>query len=233
MPASRNAVQESIAPFGPKMAWLWDRLVHPLVAQPIEKLELGFIKCHVGQLHGRGNMLDVGCGGGEVAAAAAEAYPELRVTGVDLSPDLVRRAKERVGHLGGRVDFIVGSATDLPFANDTFDLVTSFGSLKLWPDRAKGLSECTRVLKTGGRLVVLETERACKPEEARAFLHQLQLPGVLERLMIIVVRSWAGAVSLTPDEARAIALSLPLTDLTVTHLAGKPFFAIEGRKAGE
>jgi ubiquinone/menaquinone biosynthesis C-methylase UbiE len=213
------------------MAWFWDRVVHPLVAQPIERLELGFIKCHVGQLHGQGHMLDVGCGGGETDVAAAEAYPELRVTGVDLSPDLIRRANERIGHLGGRVDFVVGSATELPFGNDTFDLVTSFGSLKLWPDRGKGLAECTRVLKTGGRLVVMEAERACKLEDAKAFLHELRCPALLEPLMIGLVRTWAGAVSLTTDEARALASNLPLTDLTVTHVAGKPFFAIEASKA--
>jgi len=228
---TRNTVEESIVPFGPKMAWFWDRVVHPLVAQPIESLELGFIKCHIGQLHDRGHMLDVGCGGGEIYVVTAEMYPALRVTGVDLSPDLIRRANERIGYLGGRVDFVVGSATDLPFGNDTFDLVTSFGSLKLWPDRAKGLAECTRVLKTDGHLVVLETERACKFENARAFLHDLGVPGILEPLVFALVRTWAGAVSLTSDEARAIASNLPLTDLTVTPLAGKPFFAIEGRKA--
>jgi SAM-dependent methyltransferase len=227
---TRNAVEQSIVPFGSTMAWFWDRVVHPLVAQPIESLELGFIKCHLGQLYDRGHMLDVGCGGGETAVAVAEMYPNLQVTGVDLSPDLIRRGKERVGHLGGRVDFVVGSATELPFGNDTFDLVTSFGSLKLWPDRAKGLAECTRVLKPGGHLVVLEAERACKLENARTFLHDLGVPGILEPLLITLVRTWAGAVSLTSDEARAIAASLPLTELTVTQLAGKPFFAIEGRK---
>ncbi len=109
--------------------------------------------------------------------------------------------------------------------------MTSFGSLKLWSDRAKGLAECARVLKTGGHLVVLEAERACKPENARAFLHDLGVPGILEPLLATLVRSWAGSVSLTSDEARAIASNLPLTDLTVTQLAGKPFFAIEARKA--
>jgi ubiquinone/menaquinone biosynthesis C-methylase UbiE len=226
-----NTVEESIVPFGPKIAWFWDRVVHPLVARPIESLELGFIQCHLRQLHDRGHMLDVGCGGGEIDIVAAEMYPVLRVTGVDVSSDLIRRANERIGHLGGRVDFVVGSATELPFGNDTFDLVISFGSLKLWPDRAKGLAECTRVLKPGGHLVVLEAERACRFENARAFLHDLGVPSILEPLLIALVRTWAGAVSLTSDEARAIASSLPLTDLTVTQLAGKPFFAIEGRKA--
>ncbi len=76
---SRNTAEESIVPFGPKMAWLWDRVVHPLVAQPIESLELGFIKCHVEQLPERRHMLDVGCGGGETDVAADEIYPDLRV----------------------------------------------------------------------------------------------------------------------------------------------------------
>ena len=222
--------KDSVAPFGPKTAWVWDRVVHPLIGAPIEKMEVDLIKNYLTGIHGRGRMLDVGCGGGETAVAVAALFPELQVVGLDLSPDLVRRATARGRVFGDRVRFVAGSALELPFDDDSFDLVTSFGSLKFWPDPAKGLRECVRVLRPGGHLVVVEADRGCKLDDAKAFLQDLRVPGLLEPLLVAAIRTWGAGISVTTDEARAMAASLPLVDVEVTPVPGKPVLAIKARK---
>ena len=91
------------------------------------------------------SLLDVACGPGYVAAAAAEMG--LRVTGVDFSASMLVRAAERVPG----ATFREGDAEDLPFEAGTFDAVAcAFGMLHFGsPDRA--MAEACRVLKPGGR----------------------------------------------------------------------------------
>ena len=78
-------------------------------------------------LHGRfvegvgpgSRVLDVGCGGGQHAVHMASRRPDLRITGVDLSPELVRRARRTAAKAGvaDRVEFVQGDALDLAFGD--------------------------------------------------------------------------------------------------------------------
>jgi SAM-dependent methyltransferase len=107
-------------------------------------------------------VLEVGCGPGRLAIRLARKHG-LDVTGVDLDPDMIERARANVAALpnggGPGPSFAVGDAALLPFADRSFDLVVSTLSLHHWADPAAGLAEIGRVLRPGGRALVWDLRR--------------------------------------------------------------------------
>lgn len=99
-----------------------------------------------------GRLLEVGSGPGRLAVRLAGIAPNLAVTGVDISPEMVGLAARRAEEAGldERVRFEVGDVVALPFEDASFDGVVSTLSLHHWPDAARGLSEIHRVLRPGG-----------------------------------------------------------------------------------
>lgn len=93
--------------------------------------------------------LDVGCGAGMAAAMAAARGA--RVAGIDAADALLAIARERTD--GG--DFRQGDIEALPFADDTFDLVTGFNAFQFAGDPARALREAGRVAKPGGLIVIM------------------------------------------------------------------------------
>jgi tocopherol O-methyltransferase len=99
-------------------------------------------------------ILDVGCGIGGSSLYLAEKFGA-NVTGITLSPVQANRAKERARSAGlaTTANFQVANALEMPFADDSFDLVWSLESGEHMPDKVKFLQECYRVLKPGGKLI--------------------------------------------------------------------------------
>jgi SAM-dependent methyltransferase len=92
--------------------------------------------------------LDIGTGLGDVALLVAREFPRARVRGIDLSEEMVRRAQARIGlDPEGRVAFRVGDAADLPYEDDSFDLVAQLNMLPFF-------AEIGRVLRPGGFAVI-------------------------------------------------------------------------------
>lgn len=84
-------------------------------------------------------------------------YPEgVRLTGIELSPAMLAIARDRAARLGAKVDLKEGNAEALPFADNSFDSVVCALSLCTIPDHAKAISEMARVLKPGGKLLLLD-----------------------------------------------------------------------------
>jgi tocopherol O-methyltransferase len=100
------------------------------------------------------NILDVGCGIGGSSLYLAEKFGA-KVTGITLSPVQANRAQARAQSAGlqARTDFQVANALNMPFADNSFDLVWSLESGEHMPDKVKFLQECHRVLKPGGKLI--------------------------------------------------------------------------------
>ncbi|MBQ8060523.1 MAG: bifunctional demethylmenaquinone methyltransferase/2-methoxy-6-polyprenyl-1,4-benzoquinol methylase UbiE [Bacteroidales bacterium] len=107
------------------------------------------------------SVLDLACGTGDFSIAIAKTQPEARVTGVDLSEGMLEVMKEKVGKLGlqDRIAIETGDGENLRFPDDSFDRVTNAFGIRNFEDKAKGLKEALRVLKPGGRLVILELSR--------------------------------------------------------------------------
>jgi demethylmenaquinone methyltransferase/2-methoxy-6-polyprenyl-1,4-benzoquinol methylase len=98
--------------------------------------------------------LDVCCGTGDVALALVRTGA--RVTGLDFSPEMLAVARRRARTATAAVEFIQGDALALPFADASFDAVTISYGLRNLADFRAGLAEMARVLRPGGRLVVLD-----------------------------------------------------------------------------
>jgi SAM-dependent methyltransferase len=97
--------------------------------------------------------LDVATGTGEIAVRAAAGGA--KVTGLDLAPDLIERARSRVADAGVEVELVVGDAEALPFDDASFDTVTSTFGAMFAPDHEAVAAELARVCTPGGRLGLL------------------------------------------------------------------------------
>jgi cyclopropane fatty-acyl-phospholipid synthase-like methyltransferase len=97
------------------------------------------------------SVLDVGCGSGGPALTMAAQW-EVHVTGVDLVPRHIERAREHAAARGldGRTAFLEADATSLPFPDASFDHVYAIESAYHAPDKARFYAECARVLRPGG-----------------------------------------------------------------------------------
>jgi tocopherol O-methyltransferase len=102
------------------------------------------------------DVVDVGCGIGGSAFHLAHKFGA-RVDGITLSPRQCARAQERATERGvaDTVRFQVADALEMPFPDASFDLVWSCESGEHMPDKARFVAECVRVLKPGGRLIIV------------------------------------------------------------------------------
>ena len=117
------------------------------------------------------DVLDVGVGTGNLARPALARWPDIRVTGVDASREMVTTVEALIEDAGGdlrdRFTGAVAFAAEMPFPDASFDLAMSSFVLQLVPNRAKALREIRRVLRPGGRFAYvtwLVDERAFEPD---------------------------------------------------------------------
>jgi demethylmenaquinone methyltransferase/2-methoxy-6-polyprenyl-1,4-benzoquinol methylase len=106
-----------------------------------------------------GRILDVATGTGDVALEIARTTPaSVKITGADFCREMVElgEAKVAVTPFADRIDFKVAPCEDLPFASNTFDSITIAFGIRNVVDRKLGLAEMWRVLRPGGRMIILE-----------------------------------------------------------------------------
>lgn len=86
--------------------------------------------------------------------------PDVRLTGLDLTPEMLALARNRAADLGTPIALCEGDAQALPFADDTFDTVVSTYAMCSVPDERGTIDEMKRVLKHGGRLILVDHVRS-------------------------------------------------------------------------
>ncbi len=115
-------------------------------------------------------VLEVGCGPGRLSIRLARRHG-LKVTGLDLDPAMIERARANAGRLGTGGEpgqsFVVGDVASLPFPDGSFDLVVSTLSMHHWAEQAAGLAEIGRVLRPGGRALVWDFRPDVRSSHAR------------------------------------------------------------------
>jgi len=120
----------------------WRKYIDATLAMAIEPL----------QLAGDEHVLDVGCGTGELERRLLERWPMLRVTGVDLSPNMLRQAAEK----GTGAATVAAEAHRLPLRDTSFDLAICANAFHYFRQPDNALAEMRRVLRPAGRLVLVD-----------------------------------------------------------------------------
>ena len=102
-------------------------------------------------------VLDVGCGGGKTIGKLAKQTFHGKVFGIDYSKDMVEYSKEENQKLvdAGQVALVQGSVEKMSFPDNFFDLVTAIETYYFWPNISKAFQEINRVLKQGGKLLIV------------------------------------------------------------------------------
>ena len=106
-------------------------------------------------------ITDIGCGPGYLLQAVAKEFPENTLVGVDISEEMVERAKKNftVMGYGERIEFKQGSADHLPFGDGTQPFIISNLSLHHWDEPHEAFKEIYRVLKPGGQMLIYDLRR--------------------------------------------------------------------------
>jgi ubiquinone/menaquinone biosynthesis C-methylase UbiE len=104
-------------------------------------------------------MLDVGCGTGVFAAKVRAELPNVNVWGVDLVSEMLVKGAPRWRLHQGHVFPVKGDSERLPFSSGTFDVVTCANSFHHYPHQDRAVAEMRRVLRPGGRLMIIDGYR--------------------------------------------------------------------------
>ena len=115
-----------------------------------------------------GKILDIGTGPGSLPIEIAKLNSQLEMTGIDLSRRMVDLAHKNAETAKiDRARFEVADVHDLPYQNNSFDFVLSTLSFHHWRDIAKGLSECSRVVRNGGLVWIYDIRKDATRKEIK------------------------------------------------------------------
>lgn len=191
---------------GRGVVWMMNRSHASLTAWGLEQV----------QVPKDATVLDAGCGGGSTVRRLAALASEGTVIGVDYSAASVavsRRVNAR-GVEGGRVGIVRASVVGLPFADRTFNLVTAVETHYYWPDLPANVREIGRVLKAGGRFVLIAETYRDGPW------------GMLSRMLMPLLR----AALLSDQEHRDLLVQAGFIEVATVHVPGKAWICLSGRR---
>lgn len=181
-------------------------------------------------------VLDVCCGTGDWTIQLSEVAPGAQVTGLDFSEKMLEVAAQKIEGYKN-IDLIQGNAMSLPFDDDSFNYITIGFGLRNLPDYHSAVTEFYRVLKPGGKLVILETSNPENPLINKGF--NLYFGKVMPMLGGIIANrtkeyEWlyeSTSTFLTKDELKALMADSGFINIKVirhtlgtaaTHIGYKP-----------
>lgn len=163
-PAARTHFHDNLQPLeteGNTISWafFYDLLVKGILLGKEENLRASIVD--LAQLQPGEKVLDVGCGTGSLAITAKlKAGASVEMYGRDAAPEMIARARQKAAKAGVAIDFQAGVVEAIDFPDGTFDVVLSSFMVHHLPGdlKAKAFAEIYRVLKPGGRLLVVDFE---------------------------------------------------------------------------
>lgn len=147
-----NNEKQHIGQLFDRIAGTYDGLNHGLSLN-IDRL---WRKRAVRDMQPAGHVLDVAVGTADLTMEMLRSGKAERVTGLDLSVEMMKIGEEKCRRAGLQVQFIEGNAQAMPFADESFDGVTCAYGCRNFSDLNAGLREMYRVLKPGGEVTILE-----------------------------------------------------------------------------
>ncbi len=155
-------------------------------------------------------ILDVGCGGGGNMARILKQFPHCIVDGVDISETSVCKSRDVLRKFSSRSEVRQGDVIDLPYENNSYDVVLSFESVYFWKNPTKCMSEIFRVLKYDGRVMI--AVEMCDPQKAKIWSDRC-----------------AGMTVYTPQQLAGFLCTAGFCDVKI-HLSKGVRCAVEARK---
>ena len=129
-------------------------------------------------------VLDLGTGPGVLLVELGRTRPDLHLSGIDLSADMVTNASRNLRQTGTSGSVRVGDVTDVPFPEDSFDLIVSSLSLHHWDRPEAAAPEIARVLRPGGKVVIYDVGLAPFDLLTEAAAGTGQFPGTPRRTRV-------------------------------------------------
>lgn len=121
------------------------------------------------ELAGNESLLDLACGTGRLGLIIRSQHPDVRITGRDLSPDMLRIARSRLP-TDKDTSWEQGAMEDLPYPDASFDVVTCASAFHLVTDQRRALAEMVRVVRPGGTVCIVDW---CRQYPQIAFMQWL------------------------------------------------------------
>lgn len=156
------------------------------------------------------SVLDVGCGGGGNLVRILERCPKSRADGVDYSEESVACSRKVTKKYADRCSILCEDAMRLPYQDETYDRVVAFESIYFWPDPVQGLKEMLRVLKKGGKAILVS--EMTDPEKGKIWTKRCE-----------------GMTIYTAEELAALMGKAGFSDIKI-HKTRKVWCAVEGIK---
>ncbi|HUT99413.1 MAG TPA: class I SAM-dependent methyltransferase, partial [bacterium] len=174
-----------------------------------------------------GTLADVGCGPGYLLRAAAKKFPRLRLVGVDIAEEALDTARRNLDP--ARVELLRGGSGSLPLPDGSCDFVVSTFSLHHWSRPGEIFAEFSRVLRPGGRFLVMDLRRDA-PAPVHLFVCLVTAVVVPRELRRIREPVGSLRASYTAAEAKTLLSETPFEDCGVER--GLAWMYLRGRKGG-
>ena len=157
------------------------------------------------------DALDVGCGTGFLAMRLAELGH--RVTGIDLSPQMLERARAKAEDAGLQIAFRVSDAVALDSADESYDLVVARHVIWNLPTPERGVAEWLRVLRPGGRLLLVEGKWADNEAMQRSLARPASrlLAAAIDAVAAVIRRTGRSPAKLLSRKYARIEVQLPFS----------------------
>lgn len=184
-----------------------------------------------------GTILEIGCGPGHQAMKILQDRHDVEIIASDMSSEMISYGKkkyqklilrdEQIEKVQSNLSFVQADAMDLSqFGSETFDGIYSVAAIKHFPDRIRGLNECIRILKPGGRMLFAEFfAEASVAETINLFAKHVRIPGFMKPIISRVIHNKHKTT--TPNKAdiekwknELSSKGFPLSE----YLQGYPFF---------
>jgi ubiquinone/menaquinone biosynthesis C-methylase UbiE len=161
-------------------------------------------------------ILDVGCGGGKTVNRLAQQAASGKVFGIDYSADMVEYSKKVNRKLisENRVEIVEGSVEKTGFSDDFFDLVTAIETYYFWPSFSGALQEIRRVLKPGGKLLMVN-------EMVKDGVYEIKNAKMIEKAHVHLIPL---------EEIKNALQTVGFVDVHIFTKAGSPWNAVLAQK---
>lgn len=201
---------------------------HRVSRWPVFTYERHIVLKELSKIKPQGQLVDVGCGPGYLAAQINQKFPDVKIAGLDINELTLKNAKRTwLPDLYPGLEFLTADAQQLPFPDSSLDLIVSSLSLHHWPDAQAVFQEIFRTLKPGGKVLIFDLRR----DSPSYFYWALKIgqaflaPQSIRNINGAVGSFWA---AYTPSEVEAMVHRIPMNNLQIE--SGFGWMLISGNK---